>query len=82
MADFIYPLGISFKDWASQIRVNLPFMDFPNPEKEDEWWDWAAQVINLNSLNQVPVPDKTTYPKPEDWREWAKFFIGSVNNTT
>ena len=82
MSDFLYPIKIDFVEWASQIRILAPNYSFPNPEKEEDWRDWAAQVINSNSLSQIPIPTKQIYPKTEDWRKWAAFLLGTITNSS
>ena len=79
----IFPIDISFIDWASQIRINLPNITVPIPPEEAErWQDWASQLINSNNLVNVPLPTTTAYPDPEDWMDWAAQFINSITYLT
>lgn len=80
MSNITLPIEISFNDWASQIRVDLPNIDIPlPPDNEDEWIGWASQVVINNSLINVPLPTLTADPKLEDWQKWAAYFINSVS---
>lgn len=76
----LLPLNIEFKEWASQIRVDLPNIDFPLPFPLEEWRDWASQVVNSNNLSNVPLPTDICYPNNEDWRKWGAYFINNVYN--
>lgn len=75
MSQIIYPLLIDFESWASQMRRTITTIAFPLPFPVEQWHDWAAQVININNLQSVPLPSKDTYPKTEDWSKWAAFFV-------
>jgi len=81
MAFPVLPIKIDFMEWASQIRNDLSNLDIPNPESEAEWKKWAQQIINLNSLNNMPFPTNISYNDDEGWRQWACFFVDSVSNT-
>lgn len=74
----IVPKNISFKKWASQIRIDYPGIFFPNAVDVKNWRSWASQVINANQLQNVPLPTELAYPNTEDWRKWASFFISIV----
>jgi hypothetical protein len=77
------PLNISFKEWACQIRIDLPQITFPVPDNVENWRDWASQVVNSNFLNNVPLPTETSYPNIEDWKKWGAFFVNYMyTNTT
>ena len=75
----VLPLNIEFKEWASQIRIDLPNIDIPVPPASVEGWKgWASQVVNGNGLTNVPLPTADAYPEIEDWRNWGAFFINSI----
>lgn len=79
MSIITLPTDIEFKEWASQINIDLPNLSIPlAPDDPIFWKEWAEQVINSNGLNNVPVPTDTVYTDPEDWREWAAYFINSI----
>lgn len=76
----IIPLNIDFLDWASQIRISFPTIDIPTPpDSVLDWIGWASQIVYNNNLSNVPTPNETAYPLPEDWRNWAAYFINSVS---
>ncbi len=75
MADVVLPIKISFDDWFSQIRQDLPNLEFPNPDGVKNWRETVTQLINMNSLDNIPIPTKSTYPKDEDWRKWGAYFV-------
>lgn len=79
MSGLVLPIRIDFKLWATQLIIDLPKFDIPYPKEEDEWWDWASQIITRNKLSNIPIPTKKIYKNKEDWSEWASFFIDSVN---
>lgn len=75
----ILPINITFKEWASQIRIDLPNIDIPIPPGDVETWrNWASQVVYTNRLANVPLPTALAYPNLEDWRIWAAYFINSI----
>lgn len=78
--NIILPLNIEFKEWATQIRIDIPNVMFPLPSPIEQWREWAAQVVNSNNLKNVPLPTDICYPNNEDWRKWGAYFINSVYN--
>lgn len=74
----VLPLGISFKNWASQLLIDLPNSFIPNPPEINKWRDWASQLLTNDSLPNVPVPSLEAYPGDEGWRQWAKDFISNL----
>lgn len=76
----ILPVNIDFKEWASQIRIDLPNINIPIPPNNiSDWKYWAAQVVFATGLMNVPLPTLTAYPHEEDWRNWAAYFINSIS---
>lgn len=80
MVNIVSPIDISFKEWASQIRIDLPRVTFPIPPEVEKWRDWSSQVVNSNVLTNVPFPTKITYPDDDDWKKWAAYFINNMYN--
>jgi hypothetical protein len=80
MTSIVLPMNIEFKEWASQIRIGLPDINFPLPFPIEQWRQWASQVVNFNNLHNIPLPTDISYPNDEDWRKWAAFFINNVYN--
>lgn len=78
MADIVLPIMIEFEEWSAQVRVTSN-LDYPNPTSQKNWWSWAQNVISLNDLIDLPIPDKQTYPNEEDWVKWASFFIENTS---
>jgi hypothetical protein len=74
----IYPINITFKEWASQMRNAFPSLYFPNPLEISEWRFWADQVIIANGLHDRVLPLRLVFPNHEDWRKWAAYFINSL----
>lgn len=78
----VLPLNIEFKEWASQIRIDLPDVTIPvPPDSVENWKGWASQVVNSNGFTNVPLPTATAYPELEDWRNWAAYFINSLTSS-
>ena len=69
------PTGMSLRDWADQIALDLDsFGAFGRLNIETEWQNWAMQFLNNMSLGRnFPVPYNFT-----DWREWAERFCQTL----
>ena len=65
------PTGLSLRDWADQISLDLDaFGAFGRLDVEENWQNWAMQFLNNTSLKEnYPIPYQFT-----DWREWAERF--------
>jgi|TARA_R110000822_G_scaffold293893_1_gene415927 hypothetical protein len=65
------PTGLSLRDWADQISLDLDaFGAFGRLDVEENWQNWAMQFLNNTSLQEnFPIPYQFT-----DWREWAERF--------
>ena len=65
------PTGLSLRDWADQISLDLDaFGAFGQLDVEENWQNWAMQFLNNTSLREnFPIPYQFT-----DWREWADRF--------
>jgi hypothetical protein len=80
MPNIALPISLDFMNWARQIQQDLPSMNIPIPENEENWRQWAYQLINMNSISNFPIPTELSYPKKEDWRQWAIFFSNCILN--
>jgi len=69
------PTGMSLKDWADQISLDLdPFGTFGRLDDESKWQDWAVQFSSRASLSE-------NFPTPynfSNWRDWAERFCQVV----
>ena len=62
--------------WGNDIARSAPELNVPIPPKHDDnWWKWANLLISVNKLTYITMADKRIFPKREDWRKWALFFI-------
>jgi len=52
------PTGMSLRDWADQIALDLDsFGAFGRLDIEEQWQNWAMQFLNNMSLgNNFPLP--------------------------
>jgi hypothetical protein len=82
MANILFPIKITFVEWASQVRIDLPNIDFPNPESEQDWMGWVSQLINLNQELNIPVPSNPTSSNENNWQDWAASFIDTIYNSS
>ena len=76
--NIVLPVNIEFLDWANQLRISLPNITIPIPKSVNEWRAWASQVVFNNKLTNVPLPTDLAYPKNEDWKKWAAFFVNTA----
>jgi hypothetical protein len=76
----ILPIAIDYMEWASQIRIDIPLLTFPIPEKVSDWRGWACQVVADNSLSTVPTPTSTSFPGDDGWKKWAAYFVETIYN--
>jgi hypothetical protein len=65
------PTGMSLRDWADQITLDLdPYGAFGRLDIEDQWQNWAMQFLNNMTLREnFPIP--YSY---DNWRDWAERF--------
>lgn len=75
MSTVSIPQYISFKDWVGNLNVVFPSLNIPIDKGEEKWRDWVTDLIKVNSLNFITLPDEKFFSKIEDWRNWAYFFI-------
>lgn len=78
MPNVVLPIGINFKNWTDQIRLDLPNISMPLAEDVKDWRDWAAQVVNDNLFSDIPAPTELAFPRDKDWMIWASYFIDTV----
>ena len=69
------PTGMSLRDWADQIALDLDsFGAFGRLDIEEQWQNWAMQFLNNMSLgNNFPLPNDF-----QNWREWAERFCQTL----
>lgn len=72
------PEYITFKNWADDLNRSIPRLEIPTVRDEEDWWEWASSLIMVNSLNNISVPDKLSFPNKEDWKKWAYTFIQGI----
>ncbi len=71
--------SVTFEKWATDLTRSLPQLIIPLPSKGvDKWWQWADSLVSINRLYSLPLSNKSKFPKPENWREWANLFIQDV----
>lgn len=70
---------MSFKNWIAQLNQDLPNNNIPVNVKEEEWWKFVDQLILTNPNLDIPIANKLLFPEIEDWRNWAKELIKSLN---
>lgn len=71
----ILPLNIEFKFWTEVLRRTLTGYNIPILDNNQTWWDWADQLVRINSFTDCPKALKEIYPLEENWRDWAAFFV-------
>lgn len=72
------PTDMEWDNWNGNLlhyygEEPIPYVD------EDNWKTTANFLAGLATFSNYLVPDADTY---DDWREWAKDFIESVNGPT
>jgi hypothetical protein len=66
----INPYGMTARDWTDAMVINLEqFGNIGRLENEDQWRDWALQLMTLGSLSGTTVPDPYGFL---EWRPWAE----------
>jgi hypothetical protein len=66
----VIPDYISFVDWTSTLQVDLPNVEIPLANSENEWKTWVLFLIEENESIQIPLPDQFN-----NWRDWADCFV-------
>lgn len=83
MTNFVvYPKGIKFESWASQLRNVTTALDFPIPTQGALWRNWAFQLflMNPNKMTDIPIPDVVAFPEESDWMKWGSFLVFTLMN--
>lgn len=65
------PYGSSFESWAGIVAEQLAELGVAAPPAEEGWQGWAAELLNVSELGDVPSP----YGFPS-WQEWAAALYG------
>ena len=74
------PTNLDFVTWASRIRLDAPTYSIPIASDPSRWREWANQLINANSIPNVPLPHQLSYPNDENWKEWAMRFYQAMQS--
>lgn len=75
MPNIALPTQLDFLRWASQLRLDLSDFYVPIVNSQEEWRQWASQLILQNpSFKNMPLPTENSYPSSNDWRRWAAAF--------
>lgn len=69
----IIPQYIDFKTWANNLFIDLPDLNIPIADSEENWKGWALRLIEENTLNSVPLPNTFS-----NWKLWADYFVNNV----
>ena len=83
MNNILLPDKISFNDWLSDLGRTIPGTIIPSiPKNDNDWHKYAFLVISGNpiTINGATLPTKLDFPKYEDWKRWAYFFITQNTN--
>ena len=72
----VRPVGITLLDWADQLVLDLGrYGVIGRLESEDEWQDWAMQLLNNTTLGRnLPNPYNFT-----EWKDWAERLCGALS---
>lgn len=71
------PNNLSFTQWIDGVKLDLYDYVIPVVAYENNWWKWVESLYIANNLVflNAPLPSKIIFPKVEDWRKWASFFV-------
>lgn len=72
------PEYITLENWTADLNISVPQLTVPTLMKGQSWWDWANDLISINKLTNIVIPDKQSFPLEEDWRKWAYTLIQSI----
>lgn len=79
MAVFIPNPGDNFLDWANNLSNAFSDYTIPLANDPENWQDWAISLLYSNpSFSTFPIPSKSLYPNPEDWKKWAELFTNNI----
>ena len=69
------PVGISYADWFSQLRLDRPELSSISNRPDESNW-----IGDVELLLRDPICSTLNVPRPEhfsDWRGWAERFVQS-----
>jgi hypothetical protein len=69
MPNITRPTGLTLRDWADQVVLDLDnYGAFGRLNRDSDWQNWAVQFLNNTTLGRnLPNPYQFT-----DWRRWAE----------
>lgn len=73
MTSIVVPRDIDFLTWTATLFTDLPNLNIPLAESEQNWKDWAETMLLENDLVNIPLPENF-----ENWRDWADYFVNSL----
>jgi len=82
MKSIVLPTHETFQEWFMDLNRSFPGLIVPTPLPDMTWWHSAMQLISFNGklLSHVVLPQKSSFPKENDWKRWAMMFIQSIND--
>lgn len=72
------PEYITLENWTADLNISVPQLVVPTLMQGQSWWDWANDLISINKLTNIVIPDRQSFPLEEDWRKWAYTLIQSI----
>ena len=69
----VIPSFIDFITWSRSLFIDLPDLNIPIVELEEDWKTWATRLIEENQLTSVPLPNTFS-----NWKLWADYFVNNV----
>ncbi len=69
MPNITRPVGLTLRDWADQIVLDLDnYGAFGKLMRDDDWQNWAVQFFNNTTLGRN-LPNPYAF---KSWRDWAE----------
>ena len=78
MSIIVLPVNITFELWANQLWIDLPGQDIPQVTKDTKWREFACQLFNNSTIQNIPFPYKEVYEGEEGWKKWATDFVNNI----
>lgn len=78
MSLIVLPVDIDFYTWANQLWIDIPGQDIPQATKDMDWRDFACQLFNNSTLDNIPFPYEEIYPGKHGWKNWAVDFVNNI----
>lgn len=73
----ILPIDIDFDEWADQTSIELQqYGPIPFAYGEENWVQWATDVISIPAIGRFFPPDPTAY---SDWQQWATELVALLD---